>query len=386
MSLGILFLFVLPVLAFNYILYTQKGITDVLFARFFGVGQEIYASLQGYDQSFSLSYFVNNGIPSFFKDLFLPYDPAIFILGIFGIALFFVKHEYKEGRNLVLFHLITLLFLLGTSLLPTHFVSFMPLLSLGAAVFINAASERLRSPALSKKVIVAVVILTIVVNLYILFPNLSDKSAFFQMRSYATQNIDDQDVIVADSRIYRGRIAWMFNDKAYIEATQFDRLLQANANLSGHKPTNVYYVECVPDDCGWGTIGGQPELNASMEYLSEIFRNASQNEVVLNGGGGYGETSGEPYFRVYRAVIPLSPRVFPAIYETHDWFYYPVRWAKRDWYDRYRPDGLFQISLQMSGRAMLWLGVFSAMAIALFLIVLFVRSLKHEVFSTSKGI
>lgn len=378
LSAGILFLFALPVLAFNYILYTQKGITDVLFARFFGVGQEIYASLQGYDQSFSLSYLMNNGVPSFLKDLFLPYDPLIFIFGVIGIALFFVRRDYAGGRSLVLFHLVTLLFLLGTSLLPTHFVSFMPLLSLGAATFINTICERISSPTAAKKTMVILVIATIVVNLYLLFPTLSSTSAFLQMRSYATDTVGEQDVIVADARIYRGRIAWMFNDKAYIEATQFDRLLQANSNLSGQKPTSVYFVECVPDDCGWGTIGGQPELNASMEYLAELFRNASQNEVVLYGGGGYDESPKEPYFRIYRATIPLSPRLFPAIYETHDWFYYPVRWAKPDWYDRYRPQGVFQASLQVGGKTMLWAGVFGALAIAMFLIYLFVLSLKSE--------
>lgn len=385
LSLGILFLFALPVLAFNYILYTQKGITDVLFARFFGIGQEIYASLQGYDQSFSFSYLVNSGLLSFFRYLFLPHDPVIFIFGVIGIALFFVQAEYKAGRSLVLFHLVTLLFLLGTSLLPTHFVSFMPLLSLGAAVFINVVSERVRSPATARKVTALLVIAAILVNLYLLFPTLSSTSAFFQMRSYAVENVGEQDVIVADARIYRGRIAWMFNDKAYIEATQFERLLQTNSNLSGQKPTNVYYVECVPDDCGWGTIDGQPELNASMEYLAQIFRNASQNEMVFNGGGGYDETEGEPYFRIYRTVIPLSPRVFPAIYDTHDWFYYPVRWAKPDWYDHYRPEGVFQVVLQVSGRAMLWLAVFSALAIALFLMGLFARVLMKEVAQRAEG-
>ncbi len=371
-----LFLLALPVLAFNYILYTQKGITDVLFARFFGTGQEIYASLQGYDQSFSISYLLSNGIPSFLRNLFLPYDPLIFIFGIMGISLFFVKKEYIGGRSIVLFHLVTLIFLLGTSLLPTHFVSFMPLLCLGAATFIVTITERISSPANRKKAVAVIIILIILVNLYILLPTLTSKSAFFQMRSYAQNNIQDQDIIVADARIYRGRIAWMFNDKAYLEASHFDRLLQLNGNFSGiQKPTNVYFVECAyQDDCGWGTINGQPELNASMEYLTGLFKNASQGSVVLYGGGGYSEDPDEPYFRIYKTTINLSPRVIPVIYETHDWFYYPVRWAKSDWYDKYTPQGAFQVILHLSGKIMLWIAILTAFIIAILVIRAFVQS------------
>lgn len=252
----------------------------------------------------------------------------------------------------------------------------MPLLSLSAATFIVTITERISSPTNRKKAIAVVIILIILVNLYILFPILTSKSAFFQMRSYAQNNIQEQDIIVADARIYRGRIAWMFNDMAYIEASQFDKLLQLNGNFSGiQRATNVYFVECVyQDDCGWGTINGQPELNASMEYLTGLFKNASQGEVVLYGGGGYGEEPDEPYFRIYKTTINLSPKIIPAIYETHDWFYYPVRWAKSDWYDKYTPQGAFQVILHLSGKIMLWIAVLAAFIISILVIRAFFQS------------
>lgn len=373
----ILFLFSLPVLAFNYILYQQKGITDVLFARFFGISQEIYAGLQGYDHSFSISYLLNSGILSFLRYLFLPHDPLIFIFGVIGITLFFVTKKHEAGRSITLFHMVPFIFLLGTSLLPTHFVSFMPVLCLGAAIFIDRVAERMKTPDASKKMIIAIIAAIILVNLFILFPTLSSTSAFFQMRSYAQNNIGENDVVVADTRIYRGRIAWMFNDKAYVEAAHFEQLFQLNENLSGiKKPTTVYYIECVyQDDCGWGTIKDQPSLNASMEHMTLIFRNASREVITLYGGGGYGEDTREPYFRIYKVTINLSPQVFPAIYETHDWFYYPVRWAKSDWYDRYTPQGLFQVLLHLIGKTVLWIAVFGSFLIAFWVIRIFVQSL-----------
>ena len=379
-SLGILILSVMPILAFNYILYTQKGITDVIFSRFLGINQEIYASLQGYNAAFSISYLFSSGIPSFFQHLFLPYDPLIFILGVLGVAAVFVRKDYRQqGKPFVLFHLIPLIFLLGTSLLPTHFVSFMPLFSITAAAFIAFVSEKIAHSVSPKKTIIGIILLIALVNLYILVPYMTSTSAFFKMREFAIDNIQEQDIVVADTRIYRGRIAWMFNDKAYIEASYLPQLLSMNQNLTGdQRSMTLYFIECVPDDCGWGTIGSQPELNQTMESMVSFFKNNPHEEVVINGGGGYDEEVGAPYFKVYKVTVTLSPRLYPLIYDTHEWFYYPVRWAKPDWYDKYIPRGILQISLHALGKLMLWIAVILALLSPVFLIREYIRAEKSQ--------
>lgn len=371
----ILFFMVLPVIAYNVILYNQKGITDVLFERFFKINPEIYASLQGYDQDFSVTYFFTEGIPALFKSLFLLLDPVIFIFGLLGLFLIFRKAEYMRGRYFAVFHLVPCIFLMGTSLLQTHFTSFMPLLCLSAAVFIVDLSGTLSKHVSPKYVVYGSIALVIIVNLILLVPNITSKSAVFQMREHAMEHIVQQDIVIADARIYRGRIAWMFNDKSYIESSLFPTLLQVNANSSAQKVSvTFYFVECVPDDCGWGTIKDQADFNASSEEIASLIKNNSVQQKIFYGGGGYDEKKGEPYFALYKGSLSIDPRLYSAIYDTHEWFYYPVRWAKSDWYDKYTPQGMFQILLHSAGKFFLWVAIIIALLSPFVLIREFIKS------------
>lgn len=371
---AIVFCMCLPVLAYNLILYHQKGITDVLFARFFKINPEIYATLQGYDRTFSLTYLITEGIPEIFKSIFLPLDPAIFILGLLGIFLIFQKTEYKSGRFFCIFHLIPFIFLLGTSLLQTHFVSFMPLLCVCAAVFVESLSKKLSPRGRERKTAFILMGIVLIVNMIVLLPNLTSQSAVMQMRNYAIDTFEQEDIVVADARIYRGRIAWMFNDKSYIESSLFPQLLELNQNMTGQKlRTNLYFIECIQDDCGWGTIANQPEFNRSVEELVQFFEQNTVKEKVFYGGGGYNEETGEPYFAVYKGQIDIHPSLFATIYNTHDWFYYPVRWNKSDWYDKYQPNALWEVILHTFGKGVLWLAIIAACLSPLLLLREFIR-------------
>jgi len=361
-SLAILAFFAMPIIAYNIILYQQKGITDVLFSRFLGISPGIYQGLQGFERTFSIGYLFSDGIRFTVQYAFWDLDPAIFILSILGFALIFTKEEYKAGRFFAAFHVLTLIFLMGTSLLQTHFVSFMPLLCISAAIFIKDASEKFGKESIKPKQLTGVLMAgVIIVNLFLIFPHLTSQSAIFQMRDYASANFGSNDIVVADGRIYRGRIAWMFNDKMYVEAPIFAQVLAIQDNMSGQTSlVNVYFVECVMDDCGWGTIKDQPEFNASMEQMVQVFEKAAIDKKIIYGGGGFEDEKGKPYFNVYKTVIPLKSQSFALIKNTHDWFYYPVRWEKNDWYDKYYPETLFQSLLQLIGKIALWIAIITA--------------------------
>lgn len=361
-------LFMMPIIAYNIILYKQKGITDIQFARFFKVNPETFAGLGGYNVSFSITTLFSQGLFTVFKYFFLFQDPAIFLLAVGGILVIFLNKKYKQGRTIVLVHLIPFIFLAGTSLLETHFVSFVPLLSLSAAAFISFTSEILKEKKNQKILICGVLALAFLVNLCLLMPHITSKSATFKMRNYAASNLQEKDVVIADARIYRGKIAWMFNDKSYLESSFFEQIYSLNQNLSNQIPTTVYFVECVPDDCGWGTIKDQPEFNESIENLFYYIKNSSIKEKVILGGGGYAEQKGYPYFIVYKTTINFSPQIYNYIYQTHDWFYYPVRWAKSDWYDKYYPEGVFQILLNSTGKLFLWIAILLALLFPILLI------------------
>lgn len=359
-SFLILLAFTLPILAYNFILYKQKGIVDVIFSRFLKISPEIYSGLQGYDKGFVFSELFTLA-PKFLLDTFLKLDPLLFILGILGIFVILFNNEYKSGRGLLLFHLVPIIFLLGTSLLPTHFVPFMLLLSLSSAVFLVSASEKLKSKIKPAMLISIALIIILITNLFIILPYISSRSAMFNVRDFAVHEVQQQDIVVVDSRIYRGRIAWMFNDKSYIEASLFPKLMEINNNLTSKSvQTTLYFVECAADDCGWGTIKDQPEFNQSMEDMASFFKANSQAMKTFIGGGGIGEDK-TPNMIIYKTAIVFHPELYPTVYGTHEWFYYPVRWQGTDWYDKYTPNGIFQELFNNIGKAMLWLAVILAL-------------------------
>lgn len=371
---GIIFLlFMTPVLAYNYILYEQKGIVDVLFARFLNINREIYSGLQGYDKGFSLQEIYTHGVPLILKGSFFKLDPAISVLAILGFILIFINKKYHPARFFILFHIITFIFLMGSAQMQTHFVVFMPLVTLASSAFICFASEKFSKKINSKKLIFILLIFIFAINLFILFPFIKSKSAVFQIRNYVASNIGEKDIVVADARIYRGRIAWMFNDKPYIESSYFPSLVELDRNISGNKiPITVYFIECAVDDCGWGTIGSQPDFNASVEQLVDFFKTKTAQEKIIYGGGAY-EDEKQPYFAVYKTTMEFSSSIYNYIINTHEWFYYPVRWAKNDWYDKYSPQGIFQITFNSLGKLFLWIAVILAIFSPVLLIIEFTK-------------
>ena len=125
---------------------------------------------------------------------------------------------------------------------------------------------------MNKYFIIFFIILVLINNFWLIYPSLKNEAAIFKMREYSKESINNNDVVVVDGRIYRGRIAWMFNDKNYLEASYLENFLNLNHNLTSRKTlVNLYFIECVNDECGWGTIKDQPEFNQSMEQIVKIF-------------------------------------------------------------------------------------------------------------------
>lgn len=372
LSVIIVFLFMAPVFVFNYLLYKEKGITDVIFARFLGISRDIYSSLQGYDAVFSLTA-IPRGILWFIKDTMFTYDPLLLFFSLIGLP-FAIKNFKKGTRDILVLATIPFFFLIGTSLLQTHYTSFLPLMAPFAAVFILKVKEKVNF----KYLLTAIIILILVVNLFYLMPHLSSKSAISKGRNLAISEFEENSLVIVDARIYRGRIAWMFNDKHYIESTNIQTLFDVMNEIPGNSySVKTYYIECVPDDCGWGTITEGP-LNSSSEQTLSFFKNISISEKTIYGGGGYDEVKGEPYFKIYETQLNVKPQVFDLVDSTHMWFYYPVRYQMLDkLYDSYTPKGIVDKSLDVLGHYMLWLAVFLAIISPLYLAYLFREEEKH---------
>jgi hypothetical protein len=129
---------------------------------------------------------------------------------------------------------------------------------------------------------------------------------------------------------------------------------------------DVYYIECVVDDCGWGTIKDQPEFNQSMESITDYFKAVATLEKTIPGGGDdlYAE-KGNPFFNIYHTQAYFNPQVFLLADSTHEWFYYPVLW-KGNRYDSYELDTSFKYLLHNFGYLVLWIAIIIALISSIF--------------------
>lgn len=363
----IFLLFMSPVLVYNFLLFKEKGLTDVIFARFLSkyfpqISSDIWkASHVGFERTFSLNYLFSDG-SRFLYINFLKLDPVISILGVFGIILFLFtkKIRNKKASFFLLLHIIPLIFLLGTSLLQTHFVSFIPLLSVFASLCIFKVSESIKSKKIAKNFIVFILLITLIFNLYILSPQLLTKSAVFKARNFAS-NMEQDEIVIVDSRIYRGMIVFMFHDKHYLESIDLAKVFNKMQEAPGDNiAVTTYFIECVPDDCGWGSIASQPGFNESMEKIVEFFKNNLQKILTINGGGSDGgERNGKPQLKIYKGVLSLKPQIYTIVDSRHEWYFYPVMW-KGDRYDRYELDQFYKRILHKSAYFVLWLEIIIA--------------------------
>lgn len=375
----IILFFFLPILAHNYFWFKDKGKVDIYFAQYFFPSLRAdYASQLGYDSGFLLDKFVS-GFFDMTKIIFLN-DPILLLLGLLGIALSFKLVEKKKPiLFLLVFEISGFVFLLLSNHLPTHYTTLIPVLAIFGGFAIDELSKSIsrKNKTLGyRKILTALIIVILLFQVYLLLPHLTSKSALSQTREYITKNIDKEAIVVADSRIYRGRIVFLLHEYHYLESSYMGNLLQINEQLPGQDiPTKIYFLECARDDCGWGTVqAGQ--LNDSSENLVNLFSAQGNLDKVILGGGGYDEITGNPYFKIYSSVIPLKPQIISEIDSTHEWFYYPVNYRPKekvfDNYDVYGPidNLLYQI---------MWIILVISILLALILpVVVFIEISKKE--------
>jgi len=220
----ILFIFLLPTLTHNYLLYQEKGIVDLQFTRVFGIGKEKSAEFYSWDVQFEKSFSLrelfskNTGLYPALKSIF-KVTPLIFTLGLVGFIPLF-----KRKRNLfylLLFAMITtLVYLSAIILLTKHFLIIASLLILPASYLISKLILK------NKKRIYIFVAVILIFSLFYSGQYLFYKEPVSHLMSYKSDNIEEASLVIVDSRIYTGQTAWIFNDRNYIDVNIFIRNYQ----------------------------------------------------------------------------------------------------------------------------------------------------------------
>ncbi|MEK6919124.1 MAG: glycosyltransferase family 39 protein [Nanoarchaeota archaeon] len=357
-----------PILIHNYLWYQDKGMVDTYFAQYFFPSlRENYAGQLGYSND------VAHFLPKFFQGVhsvsseIFKLDPLIISLGIIGLLLSFMIN--KDKRNywwiLVAYFFSGFILLILSNWLQTHYTTLMPVLAIFCGYALVFIGEKIGLLINKKRVLTIIVLALIISQLFMLWPYVTSRGGLSGLRSYASDSIDKNSIVVVDSRVYRGRVAWAFNDFHYLEASLFPQLMQLNQNLSGGQkvPTKIYFVECAIDDCGWGTVGAG-ELNDSSEALVSLFASQGKLEKSITGGYNAEERPGQVIFKVYSAVVDMDPRIILSVDSTHTWFYYPMNYIpKEQIYDNYEVNGLFNSLLYGSAWVILIASIIASMVL-----------------------
>ncbi len=358
LGIVVLLLLLLPLISYNYLLFKEKGLTDVMFARFFDIGMENFASIQATLPSFSFERFFE-GLRTTIIYFFLKFDPIIFLLSVVG---FFISLKKKYPYNLMLISIFifTYIFLTGTSVLSNHFVFIPPLYVIFAAIPLAWLSKKIKFQYL----ISITILLILIVNLYSISDSIFSKSPTGQLRKFANSQIDDNSLVIMDSRIYIGLTSWSMNDKHYIDASLLPAVLDETKKL-GMQEENIktFFIECATDNCGGVSVN--QNLNESMEKL--ILQFGEPIKTIFSGGG-----DGNPsnlYFKIYQTTISQKPQILNLVDQTHMFFFYPVRWAlKNQIYDSYAPKGVIDNSIDILAHLMLYLAILIALLSPIFIV------------------
>ena len=401
--LFVIFIFTIPALTHNYLLYKDKGFLDLQFTRTLGLGKDISAQYYSWDVQFERK---NSWAGLIFGDadyggggkplllVALNYirngDPINFYLGLLGLAI--ILFYRKEKYNYLVFFLLSIFFaipfLASIILLPKHFIFLELLLIPMGALAINEINNKISTKLKINGMKFIIILLLVTFLIFLGLPKTATSAHFYgkshiaQMIEFRDENIPENALIVMDSRIYRGRIHWTSQERPYLEGTEFINILNNQDQFPGNViSVEIYYFECIIDDCGWGTIKDQPDFNASMESLTDFFK---QNGQIVKSISE--PDRGESYYplisnnkqieliNIYSARIQIKESVLALASQPKNWFLYNIGYEpKHEQFDYYQTKGFLDITLDKLAHWVVLLALILAFLSPLYVIYLFIR-------------
>ena len=385
---------VIPTLVHNYLLYKDKGFMDLIFtntlklgvdkAKIYyesgaGAGWMSYSDYKGFLIGNQRN-FAPNPLPGFLLmlwEIFIS-DPILFIFGSFGLTLL-----AKRKIDYFWFYLIVFLpafIYLGAQIpMAKHFIWSLALAAPAAGYLVGEIMKR------SNKLKIKYIILIILIfNLIWLGQSRTigpasfyGKDGFNQLVSLK-ETIPANSLIIIDSRIYRASIHWGFAGTNYIEAGQFIPIIPQINNATNTVMMDVYYVECVRDDCGWGTVKNQPEFNKTMEEFTRWFAEQSNYKKEFYGPNSYkyylpGLYEKELQYAVHKITLPMPPEIIPFSTQTHIWLLNPAGYNRSilPIFDDYQIKNTFDRMLNSFAFKVIYFEIILSFVAIIYLIYLF---------------
>ncbi len=346
-------LVVSPVLIYNYLLYQENGRTDYYFTVLAGVGD--HALYQGQEaEAWTLSHLFMNAKLTLLN--LLNFGALLLILGIIGFILAFRKEKYFT--SLFLLSILFLFAYIAGKMSGVNHLLWVPLvLSIFAAYAAWKLKEFCMTKFKFKHTIAIIVLISLLISTFALTQIIPQRktSISIAVEKYARENIPKEAVVIVDPRIYRGILAWSFNQGHYLEGSNFPQLMDMITHSSAPK-VNVplYYIECgTGTNCGWKPDDYQRVYNFS-EQLSNVFRTQTQKVADLKA---------IDHLIIYKGTMTAPLSVYEAVDRTHTFWYTPVGWKyTENAVDNYAPKNFVGKLLNAIGFIILYLDVLIALS------------------------
>ena len=302
-----------PILIYNFILYQEKGAVDLIFAR--SLGMKTYDSFFGNDiKSWSFGSNLNIIKVVFLK--FAAVDAPLLFLFIIGLIYVLAKRNMEY--IILLIGLLSTLFLLsGTSgSSKSHYLFLIPIMALVASYGFTFLKEKM---SLKKMYPLAIVIILIYTSIILYQNQIFAPDGGNQVREQV-KTFEKNGLVIADSRIYNGNIAWMFHDTHYLESKYFPDI--GNLIKESTAPVitvPIYFIECVNDDCGWGKgIKDNAQIQELNEAIVSLFKSNAKSITQI---------PGKQYsYTVYKTEGQITTQILDAVDKTHQFYFYSVGW------------------------------------------------------------
>lgn len=380
-------IFAIPSLTHNYLLYKDRGITDLIYTNALGIGKEKATQFYSWDSGFGhgadwlgfigLKKSIHTGdekLPSSvypFKFIWKN-DPIVLIAGLFGILILIIRKK-REYPFLFAFMIIFVFsYLAARILLAKHYIFLLLFLIIPASYLISGLDETIRKKIKNFRMRYLLIVL-LIFSLFLIGIKTDFAPAPFyaesevgQLMSFKDKYISENSFVVADSRIYRGQIHWMLNGREYIEANLLADVLNVSGATGRAVLTEVYYIECVVDDCGWGTVASQPDFNNSMEQITSFFKENGKVVKEIQSTSfakkiyPISRENSNIHFRVYKMSLPIDHSIYPNLKQSKVWFLYPIGYdySIAEPFDKYEIYNNFDELLNNTAKLIIYIAIF----------------------------
>ena len=355
---------ILPVPAYNYLLFSDTGLADFHYARMFHLDTAIeylsWLNIAGIeDQYFDLSYFKTIS-PHIISQFFTYFSIPLLLFFIIGLVKITEKRSITDFA-LLLWFFVPLLTYLFYVFHEYYLAVLVPPMSIMASVGLQTAGKYFNRLTTAKISVMLLLLILIAWEVAVLLPHISGKPATYQLQEYV-RGLPPDSLVVMDETIWSGntQIVREFSGKTVLFLSYFIR--SQNKSLGEEEPlvmTDIYHVICVSGDCGWGTIS---EYTKSLsEKANELIRkNAEKVHEIYDGN------------KVEYAVYRMQLNAYPVEENYTRFVGYNIGQPERS-IDVYELRGPFEFTLHNLALISLLANLLLALATPLIILALFLK-------------